>query len=456
MVLLWLGGKKKMEVTMAQPARLTRRIAGMMRSRLRELGLEQVADARGRRGRRWKKLRVLLRAALVGLIAGRKSTAETESLTDEMSVDMRRLLGIPKRVPDTTLRQTLIRVEPDDLRARLHGQVKAAHRRKALFAVGLPFGQVAVDGKSTALPDVAEKDAPPTSDAAWAERYAQRSSGSTTRLMRTMSCSLVSARAKPCIDAVPIPARTNEMGHFEMVVRGLVATYGSLGMFKLVSADAGNCSLANALFVVMLGLHYLFRLKADQPTLLKEAKRLLGRRVPKEAVAKTVDVVGSTTQTRWLHLTDEMASYLDWEHLQTALRIRKETHDIETGELLESEDHYAISSLHQEALSPEQWLYAFRLHWGVENSCHNTWDTAFSEDAKPWVEADPKGMVVVLLLRRLAYNMLALYRAVTQRSDERRQTPWKTLLRWVYNTLISARADDLVDLRARHGAPMAI
>jgi len=75
-------------------------------------------------------------------------------------------------VPDTTLRQTLIRVEPDELRARLYAQVKTAHRRKALSPVGLPFGQVAVDGRTTALPDVAEQDAPKGSDVAWADRYA--------------------------------------------------------------------------------------------------------------------------------------------------------------------------------------------------------------------------------------------------------------------------------------------
>lgn len=442
---------------MAQPARLTRRIAGVLRSRLPELGLDQVPDPRHRRGQRWKHLSVLLRAAVVGLVAGRKSTAETEALTDEMSVPMRRMLGIPRRVPDTTMRQTLIRIEPDELRARLHAQTKAAHRRKALRPMGLPFGHVAVDGRTTTLPDVTEENAAKESDVAWAERYAQRSSGSRKRLMRTVTCSLVSGRAKPCIDAVPIPAVTNEMGHFATVVRGLAATYGRSDLFKLVSADAGNCSEANGRLVVNeLKLHYLFRLKADQPTLLAEARRLLGRLGPEQALAKTVDVVGSTTETRWLYLTDELAGYLDWEHLQTVVRIHKEKHDIETGKLLEQKDHYAISSLPIDALSADQWLHAFRSHWGVENQCHHTWDTAFKEDDKPWIETDPRGMFVVLLLRRLAYNMLALYRSVTQRSDERRQTPWKTVQRWVYNTLIKAQADDIAGLRTRKVAPSAI
>ena len=438
---------------MAQPVQRTRRIAGLLRSRLPELLLEQVADPRSRRGQRWKQLPVLLRAALVGLIAGCKNLSDVEALTDEMSVSMRRMLGIPRRVPDTTLRHTLIKLDPDELRLRVYVQIKTAHRRKALPPFGLPFGQVAVDGRSTALPDVAPDQVPKGSDGKWAEQFAQRHTqpdGKSYRLMRTMTCTLVSARAKPCIDAVPIPARTNEMGHFATVARGLVKAYKRSRFFRLISADAGNCSEANARLVACeLNLDYLFRLKADQPTLLAEAKRLLGGLRARQAVAETVDVVGNTTETRRLYITDEMAGFLDWEHLQTTIRIRKEKHDIETGKLLEKEDHYAISSLASDALSPAQWLYAFRAHWGVENQCHNTWDTAFTEDDNPWIEADPKGMVAVLLLRRMAYNLLALYRSVTQRSEERRQTPWKTVMRWVYNTLIAAQGVDLEGLRQR-------
>lgn len=190
--------------------------------------------------------------------------------------------------------------------------------------------------------------------------------------------------------------------------------------------------------------------------MLDEAQRLLGGLRARQAVAETVDVVGNTTQTRRLYITDEMAGFLDWDHLQTTIRIRKEKHDIETGKLLEKEDHYALSSLAIDALSPAQWLYAFRIHWGVENQCHNTWDTAFKEDDNPWIETDPKGMVAVLVLRRLAYNVLALFRAVTQRSEERRQTPWKTVIRWVYNMLIAAQAAEIEGLRSRQVATAGV
>jgi len=144
---------------------------------------------------------------------------------------------------------------------------------------------------------------------------------------------------------VPIPASTNDKGHFATVLRDLVKTYKRSKLFRLVSADAGNCSEANARVVTgELNLDYLFRLKADQPTLLAEAKRLLAGRRARQAVAETVDVVGSTTETRRLHITSEMAGFLAWEHLRTTIRIRKEKHDLETGKLLEKEDHCAISS----------------------------------------------------------------------------------------------------------------
>jgi hypothetical protein len=67
------------------------------------------------------------------------------------------------------------------------------------------------------------------------------------------------------------------------------------------------------------------------------------------------------------------------------------------------------------------------LHWGVENTLH-TLGTAFAEDDRPWIEADPQGMLAMLLLRRIAYTLLALYRAVTLRSDEGRAARWKHLL----------------------------
>ena len=87
-----------------------------------------------------------------------------------------------------------------------------------------------------------------------------------------------------------------------------------------------------------------------------------------------------------------------------------------------------------------------RSHWGVENNAHHTLDTAFAEDDRPWIAADPHGRLAVLLLRRIAYTLLALYRAVTLRSDEGRATRWKVLLQSMRDVLVAATEEQLAGL----------
>ena len=54
-------------------------------------------------------------------------------------------------------------------------------------------------------------------------------------VVRTITCTLISSSAKPCIDALPIPAATNEMGWFEVALRKLVDAYRGIDLFRMVS-----------------------------------------------------------------------------------------------------------------------------------------------------------------------------------------------------------------------------
>jgi hypothetical protein len=113
-------------------------------------------------------------------------------------------------------------------------------------------------------------------------------------LVRTVTCSLVSARGRPCIDAIRIPAGTNEMGHFQAAFASLLGTYR--GLFDVVTYDAGALSEANASAVVDAGKDYVFRLRGEQRYMFKLAEQLLD---PADAVARTVDVLDNeTTVTR--------------------------------------------------------------------------------------------------------------------------------------------------------------
>ena len=417
-------------------------MVGLLHARLPELKLEAVADPRSREGR-WSMAQIL-RAALLGLMAGCRSLWETEELTESLSPAMRRQLDLPRRLADTTMRDALCKPGlVRGLRASLYRAVRAAWRRKALRPVHVPIGVIALDGKVTALPclngDYVQNQVP---------EY-----GMPYGLVRTMTCSLVSAAGRPCIDAIPIPAATNEMGYFQAAFAQVAKTYG--GLFQMVTYDAGALSDANASAVVKAGKDYLFALKNEHRTMFKLAAELLD---PYDVAAYTEDVLDNqTTVTRTLTLlpVDPSWSYGQgkgpeesvWSHAKTFLRVESATR--REGVVVKREVRFYVSSRAPERLTPGQWLYTVRAHWGIENDNHHTFDTAFAEDLRPWIEADERGMLAVLVLRRIAYTLLALFRAVTQRSDGNRTMRWKALLRWVRDALIAASTEQLTDLRVR-------
>jgi hypothetical protein len=53
----------------------------------------------------------------------------------------------------------------------------------------------------------------------------------------------------------------------------------------------------------------------------------------------------------------------------------------------------------------------------------------------------------------IACTLLTLFRSVTQRSDERRNTPWKKLIQSVYRTLMGSDQSTLAGLR-RYPIPL--
>lgn len=247
-------------------ARMNRRLFGMLSKRLDELEFDRIDDARDDRGKRWR-LGTLLRATLGAMVAGAKSLAKVEDLSERMSQPTRRLLGIRRRLPDTTLRNALCTIEPDQLRNPLHALVRKAQRRKALEPNALPFGVVSLDGKGFSIP---------STDDRYAQRQTQGEDTALTGIVRTVTATLTSSAAKPIIDVTSIPAPTNEMGVFGRALDSLCCAYRGLDLFKLVTYDAGACSAHNATLVRARDLHYLFGLTAGQPTLLQDgpARRL--------------------------------------------------------------------------------------------------------------------------------------------------------------------------------------
>ncbi len=418
--------------------RFRKRLAGFLVKRVREVPFSQVSDPRARRGRTWK-LPTLLNSVLVGMCAGVRSLADLEELTESLSRGVRRVLGIFGRVPDTTLRDLLVRLPLDGLRSCLHAVIRAAHRRKALEPVDLPFGIASMDGKCTAIEDL---------DHPYSQVQTHGGSMGASGLVRTVTSVLASSASKAILDCSPIPRETNEDGHFATALHELVATYGVGPYFRMVAYDSGACSRANAEHVVGHGLWYLFRLDAKQPTILAELERQLGHLPAKEALARTEDVTGDGSLQRMLFVTTEIAGWHDWTHLSVGLRVHSQRYDRQ-GNLVSQEDRYYISSCPARRLTSAQWLRVIRWRWSVENAAHNILDTAFAEDDKPWITGDAQGMLALLVIRRIACTLVALFRSVTQRGEDQRQVRFRSLLAGFYAALLSATAAHLDGLAPR-------
>lgn len=423
-------------------ARMNRRIYGMLSKRLDEAALDTVGDGRDDRGKRWS-LETLLRSVLGAMLAGARSLADVEALSLRLTRPIRGLLGIARRVPDTTLRNAMCSIEPEELRKPLHALVRRAYRRKALEPDGLPFGIVSLDGKHFSIP---------SSDDWYAQRQSTSDGQRLTGVVRTVTATLTSSTARPILDVVPIPAPTNEMGYFETALDKLCEAYRGLDLFELVTYDAGACSAHNATLVRDRGLHYLFGLTAAQPTLFEEARRWLGSRPADTAHAESEDIERGQRVVRRLYLGEVTAELDGWQHLRTVVRVETEIFDA-LGKRLSREDRYFLSSLPRCRLTANHWLLVIRGRWGVEVS-HQVLDTAFVEDDHPWIEAHPRAALVVATLRRIAYTLLTLFRTVTQRSDQRRHLPWKTLIADVFFALVTTTSDQLRGLRSRRTAAL--
>jgi hypothetical protein len=398
---------------------------GWIAARVVDARFESVTDHRRPKRGSWS-LASILSTAVVGLIAECHSVAELEELTTDISAAARRLLRLRGRFPDTTARDVLVGVDPEEVRRALYRQVRTLERRKVLVPAVLPWGVVSMDGKATTI-------------TSWDGLYAQQQGHRGS--VRTLTATLVSSDVRACLDAHPIPVSTNEMGAYLPALDRLLGAYQSLDLFRVVMYDAGACSEANARGTRERGLDYVMVLNQSQPTLFDEAKRLdMGAGTVVEDDQKRV------RYTLWA--SEELAGYLDWSHLKTVLRVAREELDGH-GRTTSVGERYFVTSKRRDALTMRQWATLLRARWGVENNCHHTFDTAFLEDARPWFQASPRGALNIILLRRIAYNMLAAFRSHTLRTENPKLLSWRYLMKQAHNALIAATEPMLAGLRAR-------
>lgn len=385
---------------------------------------EAVEDPRHRRGRRWK-LKELLDPIIDGLLANCPSLRDIESLTSEQAERGRR----DRRVPDTTVYALLGRLSVEGFRVALRKEVGALWRGKCLEPVGLPCGVLTFDGKGIGKLD---------HDAAGSAQKSHRShDGSPYWLPRVLRAVLTSSPVRPCLDQMTVPAKTNEMGAFPDFFSSVIETYDAL--FEILTLDAGFAALELAGSIEAANKAYVIGLKENQPSLLREAKRLLeplAAQAQPEAQTPWERSKGKQVR-RSLYRTDEMAGWNGWDHLRHVWLVRQETRDGDGR--ITVEDRYFLTSVRKGRLTPSQILLVVRGHWGIENDCFGTLDLQWREDDRPFC-TQGHAVEVLGLLRLLAYNLLRVLRMRHLRERAPDGTPrpphrWRQLFGWVRDAL---------------------
>lgn len=299
-----------------------------------------------------------------------------------------------------------------------------------------------MDGKSSTIDDLGHE---------FVQRKVHEKSHRAYGLLRTITCALISTDTAPCIDMIPMPGNTNEVGFFATCFKALLARYRQL--FQVVMYDAGADSKKNAETVVKAGKDYIFRVKDERRIRIQTMKSLLENAEP---CAQTEDVIDSRTVCRRTLFMKACTHEPHWKykHVQllwpttkTILRVRSETWVEE--KCVQSHDFLYDTSLHHAQLTPEQWLWVLRRRWAVENDVHGALDVGFEEDDRVGIRTQAEGALALMVLRRIAYNMLAMQRKGFFKDDEADLLAYKTLFKWMDKLLLGLEHFHIRGLRQR-------
>ena len=431
--------------------------------RLADLELSQVSDPRQAKKVVWP-LPTVLTALLVSLLTKARSLRAVEQRTAQLTPEARTDLGIPQRLPDNTCGALLPRLPRAGLGACLRRLVLQEHQRGNLRPARAAGGTVAIDGKNVgtlhfgdlcrvlgldAATATADQVRPRLSEKFPEAQLCVPTEGEPYALLRVHTVTLTSAPAAVCVYQRAIPGHTNEVGALPGLLRALHSAYGRTHLFRRVTTDAGNTSLATAGQTCASGWAYFAQLKSEHGSLYAEAERVLAGRRRARAVERYSDAQHGqvVTYSIWQYdLTD--AGWLDWTHARQLFRVERVV-DRPDGSRVSVGNRYYVTSDTADQLGPKHALECSREHWRCEEETHWTADVEFQEDRRrlAW-SRHPLGLLVVSLLRRIALCVLAVIRQLSRVSYSEETPSWHQVtehfLLLLCEPLLETEAFDLV------------
>jgi predicted transposase YbfD/YdcC len=368
--------------------------------------LAAIPDPRARSGRR-HPLVAILAVAAAAVLAGARSFAAIAEWAADAPQPVRAALGARRDRPDhwavpaeTTIRRTLARLDADALAAAVGAWLadrqrhdrgdSAAHKRRWRSRQRA----VAVDGKTL------RGAHPPDGD------------GRPVHLLAAMDHATRAVLAQQQVGGAP-----EEVPGFRPLLAGLDLAD------VVVTADALHTHAHAAEFLVTgKQAHYLFQVKANQPTLLARLKRLPWQRVP--VADRTRDRGHGRIEHRTLKVVT--VQRFGFPHAAQVLQVTRKTRALRTRRW-RTVTIYAVTSLPFEQARPVRLADLLRGHWAIE-ALHQLRDVTFAEDtsqlctgAGPSVMACLRNLVIGVLCRAGPVNLAAALRRHAR--DPRRPSP---------------------------------
>jgi predicted transposase YbfD/YdcC len=343
--------------------------------------LATIRDPRARTGRRHPLVAILAMAAAAVLTGARSITAIAEWAADTPQ-PVRAALGARRDAPDrwvvpaqATIRRTLARLDPDLLAAVIGAWLadrdRPGQRRRA----------VAVDGKTL---------------------RGARHHGRQVHLLAAMDHATRAVLAQCQVNGAP-----GEVPGFQPLLADLELTG------TVVTADALHTHAGAAEFLVTRKhAHYLFTVKANQPTLLDRCARLAWQHVP--VLDRTRDRAHGRVELRTLKAVTVHG--FGFPHTAQVIQVTRKTRDLRSRRW-RTVVVYAVTSLTFAQASPTRLADLIRGHWAIENGLHYLRDVTFAEDASqvrtgtcPQVMACLRNLAIGALSRAGPVNLAAALR----------------------------------------------
>jgi predicted transposase YbfD/YdcC len=205
-----------------------------------------------------------------------------------------------------------------------------------------------------------------------------------------MMVSAYAARLRLTLASVPADRGAELEAALEVL--GLIALKG-----KMVTADALHCNRRTVAAINAGGGDWCLALKANQDSLLSDARARFGAVKKGHPVAVTEDADHGRRETRKAVVVSAkgLAEHHDFPGLKAFGRIEATR---ETGSARTSETRYFALSW---TPTPEVLLGTVRAHWAIENALHWQLDVSFREDAARNRKDNGPGNIAVLRRRAL-------------------------------------------------------